>query len=579
MIQLFGYEFKKKEDEVKKQEPSFIPKEENDGAVVVAAGAYGMVVDLDGSLKTEADLVTKYRDMVLQPEIDKAVDEIVNEAICTDEEEIVKIKLDNINIPEKIKNGIETCFTDALNLLDFNRKAYNIFRRYYVDGRMYYHAIIDTNSTSDGIKELRYVDPRKIRKVREVQKKQLKGSSTIEMIPQTKNEYYVFNEKGFSGQNKNNNFTAMNQNGIKIAVDSVVHITSGLTDSTGGLVLSYLHKAIRPLNQLRTLEDSLVIYRLARAPERRVWYIDVGDLPKPKAEQYMQEIMTKHKNRLIYDAGSGEIKDDRKYMTMLDDYFLARREGGRGTEVTTLDGGQTLGQLDDVLYFQKRLYNTLNVPTNRLNSDDVFTNGFASEITRDEISFGKFISRLRSAFAELFNKIIEKQVVLKGIMSIEDWKKIEKMVIYDFTKDNYFTEIKDQQILGQRLELVNNFQSLIGLYYSHDWVRKNILKQNDEDIEKMDKETAAERQDPRYINMEDLPPEEQEDVTKEPKSNSSKKDEPKKDDKSEVRNELQKKLVAAKKTHDQLKKLKEKTPQQEAKYRSVSQILARNKKQ
>jgi hypothetical protein len=399
------------------------------------------------------------------------------------------------------------------------------------------------------------------------------------MIPQTKNEYYVFNEKGFSGQNKNNNFTAMNQNGFKIAVDSIVHVTSGLTDSTGGLVLSYIHKAIRALNQLRTLEDALVIYRLARAPERRVWYIDVGDLPKPKAEQYMQEIMTKHKNRLIYDAGSGEIKDDRKYMTMLDDYFLSRREGGRGTEVTTLDAGQTLGQLDDVLYFQKRLYNTLNVPTNRLNSDEIFTNGFASEITRDEISFGKFISRLRSSFAELFNKIIEKQVVLKGIMSIEDWKKIEKLIIYDFTKDNYFTEIKDQQIMGQRIELVNQFQPLIGLYYSHDWVRKNILKQNDEDIEKMDKENAAEREDARYINIEDLPPEEQEDPTKEPesKSKSSKKDEPKKDEKDSVRNELQKKLVAAKKTHDQLKKLKEKSPQQEAKYRSVSQILARNK--
>jgi len=500
MAELFGFEFKRKipVDTL----PSFAPKENDDGAVVVAAGgAYGTYVDLDGTVRTEAELVTKYREMALQPECDAAVDEIVNESLSCDDETIVDINLDNTDISDNIKKVIREEFQQCLKLLDFNKHAYDIYRRWYIDGRLYYHVLVDDKAVKEGIKELRYVDPRKIRKVREVAKRKLQtGMTTGEgVMTKTVNEYFIFNDKGFNYGNK---AVGPSSNGLKIAKDSVLHIVSGLTDNQGTMVLSYLHKAIKALNQLRTLEDALVIYRLARAPERRIWYIDVGNLPKMKAEQYVRDIMVKHKNRLIYDASSGEVRDDRKFMTMLEDYWLPRREGGKGTEVTTLPGGQTLGQMDDVLYFQKKFLQTLNVPISRLNSDALFSIGRATEITRDELKFDRFVVRLRLRFSSLFTKILEKQLVLKGVMTIEEFQKLAMDFKYEYSRDNYFTELKNNEITEGRANLARNLQDMAGKYYSHAWIRKNILHQTDEDLEKMDEQITEETQsqDPRWIN-------------------------------------------------------------------------------
>jgi len=501
-IQLFGFEIKKKssEEEKNNQLPSFAPKETDDGAVVVAAGgAFGTAIDLDGTVRTEAELVTKYREMSLHPECEAAVDEIVNECISLDEKDYVKINLDDLKLSQSIKNTITDEFKNCLKIIEFEKYAYDIMRRWYVDGRLYYHIIIDEKNPKEGIKELRYVDPRKIRKVREIQKKRINGNVSDAVVTKTVNEYFMFNEKGFNYGNK---VVGPATTGLKIAKDSVIHVVSGLTDNQGTMVLSYLHKAIKALNQLRTLEDALVIYRLARAPERRIWYIDVGNLPKMKAEQYVREIMVKHKNRLIYDASSGEIRDDRKFMTMLEDYWIPRREGGRGTEVTTLPGGQTLGQMDDVLYFQKKFLQSLNVPISRLNSDANFSLGRATEITRDELKFSRFIIRLRQRFSILFTKMLEKQLILKGIITPDDWKEIQSKVHYDFAKDNYFTELKNNEIATGRLQLVSQFQEVAGKYYSHEWIRKNVLQQTDDDILEMDNEINNENQtnDPRWIN-------------------------------------------------------------------------------
>ncbi|CAB4162858.1 portal vertex protein [uncultured Caudovirales phage] len=504
-MELFGFEFKKREKEPVKDDNlvSFAPKESDDGAVVIAAGgAFGTYVDLDGTVRNEAELVTKYREMSLHPECDAAVDEIVNESISIDEKNIVTINLDDIKINENIKKIIREEFDNCLKLLQFNTHAYDIYRRWYIDGRLYYHVVIDEKNPKDGIKEVRYVDPRKIRKIREVAKKRIQVASSTPgdtVVSKTVNEYFIFNDKGFSYGNKT---VGPSTTGLKIAKDSVLHVVSGLTDNQGTMVLSYLHKAIKALNQLRTLEDALVIYRLARAPERRVWYIDVGNLPKMKAEQYLRDIMVKHKNRLIYDAQSGEIRDDRKFMTMLEDYWLPRREGGRGTEVTTLPGGQTLGQMDDVLYFQKKFLQTLNVPISRLNSDALFSIGRATEITRDELKFSRFVVRLRNRFSHLFVKMLEKQLVLKGITTPEDWAAISSDVRFDFAKDNYFTELKNNEIAQGRVQIASSFQDFAGKYYSHNWIRKNILQQSDEQIMTNDSEIMAESQtgDARWIN-------------------------------------------------------------------------------
>jgi hypothetical protein len=582
MAELFGFEFKRKVP--LDPAPTFSPKETDDGALVVAAGgSFGTYVDLDGTVRTEAELVTKYREMSLQPECDSAIDEIVNETMSIDEKDIVNIDLDQLeNIPEKVKKAIRDEFLNCLNILDFNKHAYEIYRRWYVDGRLYYHVIIDDKDPKAGIKEVRYVDPRKIRKVREIAKKRTRGGdsgSTEAVIQKTQNEYYIYNDKGFNYGNKTVGPTTT---GLRIAKDSILHVTSGLTDTNGTMVLSYLHKAIKPLNQLRTLEDALVIYRLARAPERRIWYIDVGNLPKMKAEQYVREIMVKHKNRLIYDAESGNIRDDRKFMTMLEDYWLPRREGGKGTEVTTLPGGQTLGQMDDVLYFQKKFFQTLNVPVNRLNSDALFSLGRATEVTRDELKFAKFISRLRGKFSALFVKMLEKQLVLKQVMTIEDFENIAPNLKFDFSKDNYFTELKDGEIIENRINLARNLQDMVGKYYSQEWLRKNILQQSDDDIEEMDKQIEEESDsgdprwlDPNMMNNEMMSQQmgmEQGDGTDvQPLADDEDTDAtPKTDEKN-------RKMQNAKSTYNLLTQKKNRTLSDEAKLKSASQILARNK--
>lgn len=567
-MKLFGFEFKR---EVPPDvTPSFVPKEVDDGALIVAAGgAYGTYIDLDGTVRTEAELVTKYREMSLQPEIDSAVDEIVNESIDISEEDIVDVIVDDLEISDKLKKAIREEFQKVLSILNFNKYAYETFRRWYIDGRLYYHVIIDEKEIKAGIKEVRYIDPRKIRKVREINKRKVVGGITSEaVIPQTQNEYYIFNDKGFNYGNKT---VGPSTTGMKIAKDSIVHITSGLTDTQGTMVLSYLHKAIKPLNQLRTLEDALVIYRLARAPERRIWYIDVGNLPKMKAEQYVRDIMIKHKNRLIYDGSTGEVRDDRKFMTMLEDYWLPRREGGRGTEVTTLPGGQTLGEMDDVLYFQKRLYQTLNVPVNRLNSDALFSLGRATEVTRDELKFAKFIIRLRGRFSALFISLLEKQLVLKGIMSIEDWQSIAAQVKFRFAKDNYFTELKEAEMIQNRAQLMMTIEQggLLGKYYSYEWGRKQILQQSDDDIEEQDKQIKAEQDDPRWNpppvdeNGNPLPmPDGQPQASGDQQSEGSGGHD---------------KIREAQATVDLLGKKEKRSIQDEAKYRSAVQILSKNK--
>jgi len=589
-LKLFGFEFKQVSKPVE-QAPSFAPKETDDGAVTIAAGgSYGTYVDLDGTVRTEAELVTKYREMSLHPECDSAVDEIINESISIDEETIVNINLDNLKVSDNIKKIIREEFQNCLKIIEFNKYAYDIYRRWYIDGRLYYHVIIDEKNPKEGIKEIRYIDPRKIRKVREISKKKLTGNGSNPgdaVLTKIVNEYFIYNDRGFNYGNK---VVGPSTSGLKIAKDSILHIVSGLTDNQGTMVLSYLHKAIKALNQLRTLEDALVIYRLARAPERRIWYIDVGNLPKMKAEQYVRDIMVKHKNRLIYDASSGEVRDDRKFMTMLEDYWLPRREGGRGTEVTTLPGGQTLGQMDDVLYFQKKFLQCLNVPVSRLSSDALFSIGRATEITRDELKFARFVIRLRSRFSQLFTKILEKQLILKGIMTVEEWNVISQNIKYDYSKDNYFTELKDAEISESRINLARNFQDMAGKYYSHNWVRKNVLQQSDDDIQKMDEEIIAEQnqQDPRWFNpvieqnTQMMQPQQGPDVDGDGRpdqpnlaspgieSTSSTEGDPKRKKMEQIR---QAQIVV-----DQMKKKKgNRTLQDEAKYKAAVQIVAKNK--
>ena len=492
MVQLFGFEIKRKNED---QEPlqSFAPEIKDDGAVVVAAGGvYGTFVDLDGTARTEAELVAKYREISLQSEIELAIDDIINEAIDTDADAVVEINLDKLKYSDSIKNKITEEFETILELLNFQTEAYDLFKRWYVDGRMYFHIIIDEKNPREGIKELRYLDPRKIRKVREI-KKMPKDGITVQ---QTRREYYVYNDRSFlpAGGNAGLAVDTNASNGLRIAADSILHCTSGLMDKNNMVVYSYLQKAIRPLNQLRTLEDATVIYRISRAPERRIFYIDVGNLPKAKAEQYVRDMMVRHKNKLVYDAQTGEIRDDRKYMTMLEDYWLPRREGNRGTEITTLPAGQNLGELQDVNYFQRKLYQSLNVPISRLEPGSAgFNLGRSAEITRDEVKFTKFVGRLRRRFSHLFLKALEKQLVLKGIISEIDWPELKNDINFDFTIDNHFEEFKDAEVMNNRLQLLNNIMPFIGRYYSDMWVRKNVLQQTEEEIAEMMDEMSEEK--------------------------------------------------------------------------------------
>ena len=499
-VNLFGFEIKRKEEAPLE---SFAPRVNDDGAVVVAAGgAYGTYIDLDGTARTESELVSKYREIALEADIERAVDDIVNEMIDTEADTVVDINTDKLEYSDSVKQKIRDEFETVLELLNFNNEAYDIVKRWYVDGRMYFHVIIDDANPRLGIQELRYIDPRKIRKVREVRKKP-KGNVTVVA---KQNEYFVYNERNFlpAGGNAGLPMDAGATQGIKIASDSVVHVTSGLMDKNNSFVYSYLQKAIRPLNQLRTLEDATVIYRISRAPERRIFYIDVGNLPKIKAEQYLREMMVKHKNRLVYDATTGEVRDDRKYMTMLEDYWLPRREGNRGTEITTLPAGQNLGELSDVEYFQKKLFQSLNVPISRLQGSEAgFNLGRAAEITRDEVKFTKFAGRLRKRFSQLFSKVLEKQLILKGIVSEQDWPEISNAINYDFSIDNHFEEFKQAEVLQNRLQNLNNVLPYIGRFYSDLWVRKNVLMQTEDEIQQMMEEIAEEQSQPTPEGEED----------------------------------------------------------------------------
>ena len=503
-MNLFGFEIRKTSDpvEVQEKQPAFAPEIKDDGAVVVAAGgAYGTYIDLQGAARTEAELVTKYREMAMHPEVEKAVDDVINEAIIVeDKEKIVQINLDDTRLSTNIKKKITEEFENVLTLLDFNKSAFDIVRRWYIDGRMYYHIIIDITNPGDGIKEMRYIDPRKLRKIREVKRKRDSKSQVTQT--QTVQEYFIYNEKGF--QNKAGEVgTATAVQGLKIAPDSIVHVTSGVLDPMNSVVLSHLHKAIKPLNQLRALEDATVIYRISRAPERRIFYIDVGNLPKMKAEQYLRDMMTRHKNKVVYDAASGEVRDDRKFMTMLEDYWLPRRDGSRGTEITTLPAGQNLGKLEDVEYFQKKLYESLNVPTSRLEQDGTFIFGQGQEISRDEIKFTKFIDRLRMRFNHLFLDALKKQLLLKNVITEDDWELFETHIKFDYTKDNYFEQQKQSSVLTDRMNLLNQMMPYIGKYYSNEYVRKHILQQSDEEIEEMDEQNMAEQENPLYQSATD----------------------------------------------------------------------------
>ena len=493
-MNLFGFEIKRKNDETLK---SFVEKTEDDGAINIssmgaAGGAYGTFIDMEANAKNEAELVTKYRNMEMHPEVQKAIDDIVNESIVVDDvNSVVEVNLDNVKLSDNIKKRITEEFNLALELLDFSNKGYDIFQRFYVDGRLRFHAVIDESNVKAGIKELRYVDPRKLRKVREIANK--KDVETQAITKQTKNEYYIYSDKGFNSSMPGTANYNTDIKGIKIAKDSIVEVTSGILNENNTIVLSHMHKAIKPLNQLKMLEDAVVIYRISRAPERRIFYIDVGNLPKIKAEQYLREMMVKHKNRLVYDATTGEVRDDRKHMTMLEDFWLPRREGGKGTEITTLAGGQNLGEMEDVIYFQKALYRSLNVPLTRMEAETGFSLGRASEISRDELKFNKFIKRLRARFSILFDEILEKQLVLKNVMTIEEWQEIKNKIRYDFQEDNHFSELKDGEVLRERLQSLDAIQNYVGDYYSKEWVRKNILRMSDDDIEEMKKQIETEK--------------------------------------------------------------------------------------
>lgn len=494
-IELFGFQIKRKQEE-NKNVKSFVEPNQEDGAVNIstAGGAMSSFLDLEGTARSEAELIQKYRSMMQQPEVQMAVDDIVNETInITFNEKPVECITDDLQLADGIKKKIRDEFDAILKLLDFSNQGYDIYSKWYVDGRLNYHVLIDEAAPKKGIQELRYIDPRKIRKIREYSKEKTGNAGNSGFVKKIKNEYYIYNEKGFNAQ-KTSGYTSDGPltQGLKIAKDSIVHCNSGLLNENNTLILSHLHKAYKPLNQLRIMEDAVTIYRISRAPERRVFYIDVGNLPKMKAEQYLRDMMTKHKNRVVYDASTGEIRDDRRHMSMTDDFWLPRREGGRGTEITTLPGGQNLGEMEDVMYFQKRLYKSLNVPVSRMESDAGFSLGRASEISRDEVKFSKFIRRLRARFSILFDKILEKQLILKGVISPEEWNEIQSNLRYDFMTDNHFEELKTSEILQNRLQILRDIDEYTGKYFSTKWVQENVLQMNEDDINTMKKEMDSE---------------------------------------------------------------------------------------
>ena len=487
MAELFGFRIERS----KKGEgggQSFTSPTSDDGTIEVAGGGFfGQVLDTDGRQKSDYDLIRRYRDIAQQAECDTAVDDIVNEGIVSNQnDQAVQITLDRLPYPEKIKRKIRKEFSEVLRLLHFERKGHDIFRRWYVDGRIYYHKIIDPKNTRKGITELRWIDASKIKKVREVAKK-VDPKTGIEMVEKFE-EYFLYNETSVYGSGH----SVDTGQGLKIAADSITYVPSGLIDGNSGRVLSYLHKAIKPVNQLRMIEDALVLYRISRAPERRIFYIDVGNLPKVKAEQYLKDVMNRYRNKLVYDATTGEIRDDRNHMSMLEDFWLPRREGGRGTEITTLPGGSNLGEIDDITYFQRKLYRSLNVPISRMETDSGFSLGRATEITRDELKFTKFVQRIRKKFVPLFTDILKTQLLLKGIIAPDDWHEMQEHIQYDFLQDGHFAELKDAELLENRIQMLDSIQSYIGTFFSKEYVLKKVLRMNDADIDEMNQQIRKE---------------------------------------------------------------------------------------
>ena len=505
-MKLFGFEIRREEDTEEGQPLSFVEPQNDDGALTVGTalgGSYGMMLDMEGTAKTESELVSKYRGMLMQPEIAQAVDEIVNEAISVDShEKVVEIVLDDTKLSDKVKDRISDEFEEILRLLDFSNNGYDIFQKFYVDGRLNYHIVIDTENLSDGILELRYIDPRKIRLIKELNEKE-KDPHSGAPLKKIKKEYYLYSENGFGSTTAGAYSSSSSQQtvtGFRISKDSIARVTSGLMNENNSMVLSYLHPAIKALNQLRMLEDATVIYALTRAPERRIFYIDVGNLPKAKAEQYLHDMMTRHKNKLQYNSTTGEITDTRKFMTMTEDFWFPRRGGDRSTEVDLLAGGSApaLSGDENMQYFQKKLYKSLRVPISRLEPETMYTFGRVSEISRDEVKFSKFIRRLRTRFSQLFDTCLEKQLILKGIITPEEWKEIKDKIRYDFMKDNYFEELKQTEILREKISTLRDVEEHIGKYFSREWVIKNVLYMTDDEMRDMEKQIKKEKSSGLY---------------------------------------------------------------------------------
>ena len=491
MAELFGFNITRVKPQTDPKQQFSQPAAEDGTQVVAAGGFFGSYLDMEGTAKTEQDLIRRYREIALHPECDMAIEDIVNEAITSNEnKQSVKVITDGLEYSSAIKVRIEEEFADVLRLLQFNTRGHDLFRRWYVDGRIFFQKVIDAENTKNGIVELKYLDPRKVKKIREVRKRRPEGmiSPTNVNIADETVEYFVYNERGIQG--------AASVQGIKVAVDTIAFCPSGMIDQNkNGLILSYLHKAIKPVNQLRMIEDAAVIYRIARAPERRIFKIDVGNLPKAKAESYLRDVMARYRNKLVYDASTGEIRDDRNYMSMLEDFWLPSREGGRGTDITTLPGGANLGEIADIEYFRAKLYRSLNVPVSRLEASQGFNLGRASEISRDELKFTKFVGRLRKKFTELFNDLLRTQLIIKGVISETEWPLIRDSIFYDFLQDGHFAELKNTEMMRERLNLAREVRDYVGKYFSVNYVRRNILKQTESEIKKMDAEIKKEIDD------------------------------------------------------------------------------------
>ena len=474
-MQIFGFDITRKKTA---SVPSIVAPGTDDGSIVTvgnAAAYYSQVMDLEGVVKNENDLIRRYREISQYPDCDSAIEDIINEAIVTDEaDQSVDIVLDDLKLSESIKKRFREEFDNVLRLLKFEEKGHDLFRSWYIDGRLYYHILIDENKVKDGIVELRYIDPRKIKKVKTIHKQ--KDPNGVEVVKNIE-EYYIYNDKGI---------TEATTQGVKLSKDSVLYCPSGLHDANTGMMLGHLHKAIKSVNQLKMIEDAVVIYRISRAPERRIFYVDVGNLPKLKAEQYVNDLMNRYRNKITYDATTGEVRDDRKHLSMMEDFWMPRREGGRGTEITTLPGGQNLGEIQDIEYFQKKLYQSLNVPMSRMNPDQTFGLGRATEISRDEVKFSKFIARIRRKFASIFTDALRVQLISKGVVRADEWEDLRTFIRYDFKRDNYYTELKENEILKQRIDMLQQVEPYLGKFYSVDWVRQNVLRQSGEMIEEID---------------------------------------------------------------------------------------------